>query len=146
MKYLLDASALIPLLLDYGEKLLDKVTKVVLYVTDLTFYEAGNSLWKLVMFLNTMKLEEAKDILHALSKLIESRVLEVIHFRELDLCRIIKLAISERITFYDASYIVASERAKATLVTEDRKLREKAKKYVSTTTYTLFIQEIGINH
>ena len=49
---------------------------------------------------------------------------------------------NEKITFYDASYIVASKITEATLVTEDKELREKAGKHVNTATYTQFKQKV----
>ena len=141
-KYLLDASVLVPLLLDYGEKLLNIATKVTLYTLDLTIYETGNSLWKLVVYLNTIDLKDAKDIMGVLKNLTEKEIVKTIHFNQLNPYKILELATNEKITFYDASYIVASETTEAILVTEDRELGEKARKYVNTSAYTQFKQEI----
>jgi len=135
MKLLLDASTLIPLLLDYGERLLDITAKMQLYVIDLTFYEVGNSLWKLVSLAKTISLEDAVEILEVLDVLVKRGLIIAVSFNKLDPHRIIELAAAEKLTFYDTSYIVAAEKLNATLATEDRELREKAGKYVNTVNY-----------
>jgi predicted nucleic acid-binding protein len=66
LRYLLDASVLLPLLLDYGDRLLSLVSKVELFITDLTVYEVGNSLWKLVVLLKTLDIRDADDIVYVL--------------------------------------------------------------------------------
>ena len=43
---------------------------------------------------------------------------------------VFSLACKEGLTIYDASYLHASIKVQATLITDDRKLREKASKYV----------------
>ena len=94
------------------------------------------------MYLNTIDLKDAKDIMGVLKNLTEKEIVKTIHFNQLNPYKILELATNEKITFYDASYIVASETTEATLVTEDRELREKARKYVNTAAYTQFKQEI----
>jgi len=133
MKFLLDASALVPLLLDYGEKLLDIVDRVLLYTVDLTIYEVGNSLWKLAFLLKTIRLDDAIDIMDVLMELIEKEFIKVIYFRELDPPRIIKLSTIEGLTFYDSTYI--TDKLNAILTTDDKELREKARKYVEVIAY-----------
>jgi len=135
MRLLLDASALIPLLIDHGEKLLDIATEVSLHITDLTIYEVGNSLWKLTALLRTVSIEDAMELMEILTTVIRGKLVMIVHFNKLDLSRALRLALTERITFYDASYIVATEEINATLVTEDRKLKEKARKHINVITY-----------
>lgn len=135
MKFLLDASALVPLLLDYGEKLLDIADRALLYTVDLTIYEIGNSLWKLAFLLKTIRLDDAIDIMNVLMELIEKEFIKVIYFRELDPPRIIKLSTIEGLTFYDSTYIVATDKLNAILTTDDKELREKARKYVEVIAY-----------
>ena len=141
-RYLLDTSVLVPLLLDYGEKLLNIASKTTIYTLDLTIYEAGNSLWKLVTYLNTIDLKDAENIMHVLKDLTKKEVVKTIRFNQLNPCKILELAANEKTTFYDASYIVASKITEATLVTEDKELREKAGKHVNTATYTQFKQKV----
>ena len=135
MKFLLDASVLVPLLLDYGEKLLDVSVKVSLYTMDLTVYEVGNSLWRLANLLKAIDLEDAVEIMEVLTELTRKSFLGIIRFSELDISRILKLTVIEGLTFYDSSYIVAAEKLNVTLATEDEELGVKARKYVKTITY-----------
>jgi len=143
MKFLLDASVLVPLLLDYGEKLLSIAAKVSLHILDLTVYETGNSLWKMSTLLKIISLEDAVEITEVLKDLTIRKLIEPIYFNELNLLRIIELAANENITFYDSSYIVASEKLNAVLVTEDKELVKKAEKYVNVMTYTQLKQYLS---
>ena len=142
MKFLLDSSVITPLMLDLGERLLNLSADEELYAIDLTFYEVGNSLWKLALLLRSIDLEDAMEILDVLKSLIMRKAITLIRFDDLDVHRIIKLAVDERLTFYDASYIVAGEKLNATLATEDEELRRKAEKYVNVITYTHLKQQI----
>ncbi|RLE80709.1 MAG: hypothetical protein DRJ52_05800 [Thermoprotei archaeon] len=135
MKFLLDASVVVPLLIDYGEKLLNIVAKVSFHVLDLTVYEAGNSLWKMSTLLKITSLEDAIEIIEVLKELTRKKLIKPIYFNELDLLGITELAARENTTFYDSSYIVASKKLNATLVTEDKELIKKAEKYVNVMTY-----------
>ena len=134
-KFLLDASVLVPLLLDYGEKLIDIADKASLYATDLTVYEVGNSLWKLVFLLKNISLNDAVEIMDILIELAEKEFIKIVYFNELTPSRIIKLAVARGLTFYDSTYIVAAEKLNAVLATEDKELREKAKEYVKVIAY-----------
>ncbi len=134
-RFLLDASVLIPLLLNYGEKLLGITGEISLYLMDLTIYEVGDSLWKLVFLLKVISLKDAIEIIEVLEDLVKKRFIRAVHFTELNLPKIVKLAIAEGLTFYDSSYIAAAEKLSSTLVTEDKELRKKAKKYVKTMSY-----------
>lgn len=135
MRLLLDASAIVPLILDYGERIIGLAARVPLHTIDLAVYETGNSLWKLSSLLKTIGLEDANEVLEVLRELVRRRIIEITRFDKLDLRRIMKLATDENTTFYDASYIVAAETLNAVLVTEDKELRKKAENYVSTMTY-----------
>ena len=142
MRYLLDASTLLPLLLDYGDEVLSIASKAKLFVTDLTLYEVGNSLWKLVTLLKSLDLRDAEDIMYVLESFVRRGVFRVVSLEELNPQRILQLAVNEMLTFYDASYIVASEAVKATLITEDAELRKKAGKHVSTIGYEEFKRKL----
>ena len=146
MKLLLDASTLTPLLLDYGERLLDIAAKVQLHVIDLTIYEVGNSLWKLTFLSKTISLEDAVEVMEALDVLVKRGLIKAVSFNKLDPYRIIKLAVTEELSFYDSSYIVAAGKLNATLATEDRELRRKAKKYVDVANYEQLCGAGGLVH
>jgi len=142
MRFLLDSSVITPLMLDLGERLLDLSAGKELYLIDLTFYEVGNSLWKLTLLLRSINLKDAMEILDVLKSLILRKAITLIRFDDLDAPRIIKLTVDEELTFYDASYIVAGEKLNATLATEDEELRRKAEKYINVITYKNLKQQI----
>jgi len=136
VKYLLDASALLPLVTRRGEQLIVEASKENLVTTDLALYEACNSLWKLATLLKSISLEDAVDIATTLRDLATRSVIQPINFTELDFSQTLKKAHKERLTFYDASYIATAESTEAILVTEDEKLQKAASKFVKTITYT----------
>ncbi len=138
MKHLLDASALVPLVTRRGKRLLIEASSENIITTDLAIYEACNSLWKLAALLKAISLEEALDVAAALKDLSANKIIQTITFNKLDFSRILERAYKERLTFYDASYIVAAEDIKATLVTEDERLRIAASRYVKTMAYSNF--------
>jgi len=142
MRFLLDSSVITPLMLDLGERLLNLSAGKELYSIDLTFYEVGNSLWKLTLLLKSIDLKDAMEILDVLKSLVLRKIITLIRFDDLDAPRIIKLAVDEGLTFYDASYIVAGEKLNAALATEDEELRRKAEKYINVITYTNLKQQI----
>lgn len=49
--------------------------------------------------------------------------INVMSFNKIDLRRIIKLTTTEKLTFYDSSYIVIAEKLNITLAIKDRELR-----------------------
>jgi len=136
VKYLLDASALLPLVTRRGEQLIVEASKENLVTTDLALYEACNSLWKLATLLKSISLEDAVDVATTLRDLATRSVIQPINFTELDFSQTLKKAHKERLTFYDASYIATAESTEAILVTEDEKLQKAASKFVKTITYT----------
>ena len=99
-------------------------------------YEACNSLWKMVTLLKTLSLEDATDIATTLKEATLKNVIQTTSFGELDFSRALNVAKKEKLTFYDASYIVVAENKKATLVTDDEKLKKAAEKYVETINYS----------
>ena len=136
MKYLLDASALLPLVTRRGKQLIVEASREDLVTTDLAIYEACNSLWKLAKLLKSISLEDAVDVATTLKDLAMRSVIQPINFTKLDFSHTLKRAYTERLTFYDVSYITTAESTEAILVTEDEKLRKAASKFVKTITYT----------
>jgi len=113
-QYLLDASAVYPLLLELGEKFVDYAHKFL--VLDLTVYEIGNTL-----------LKEFKrgyiSNLRAVAELFDEAFNYVNLIRDyVDIPEILELAINENLTFYDAAYIYAARQLGVKLVTEDKDL------------------------
>ncbi len=100
------------------------------FALDLTGYEAGNALWRLCLLEKKVTEEEAYTFLSTLSGFLN--LLQTISFAELDSKRILSVAISKRLTFYDASYIAAAETKSLTLVTDDATLAKAADEFVET--------------
>ncbi len=136
MKYLLDASALLPLVTRRGKQLIVEASRENLVTTDLAIYEACNGLWKLATLLKTISLEDAVAVATTLKDLAIRSVIQPMNFAKLDFSRTLKRAYKERLTFYDASYITTAESTDAILVTDDMKLQKAASKFVKTITYT----------
>lgn len=136
MKYLLDASALLPLVIRRGKRLIVEASKENLATTDLALYEACNSLWKLATLLKSISLEDALDVSATLKDLVVRGLIQLTSFAKLDFPSALKRAYEGRLTFFDASYIVAAKNTGAILVTEDEELLKAAFRVVKTITYT----------
>jgi len=130
VRYLLDASALLPLMTKFGRQLIAEASKQEIATTDLAVYEACNSLWKLSTLLKVISLEDAVETATLLRDLIGRTVIQAKPFYMLRLAETLKLANEEELTFYDASYILAAKDLKAMLVTEDEELRQSACKHI----------------
>ncbi len=114
-KYVLDASALYPLLLSLKEDILEY--SELFTVLDLTLYEVGNTIWK----------EHRKGRARNPAKIARlfQEMLSLIPITRIgsqDLGKILDLALRENLTFYDATYLHTARIKKAKLVTEDREL------------------------
>jgi predicted nucleic acid-binding protein len=136
LKYLLDASALLPLVTRRGKQLIIEASREDLATTDLAIYEACNSLWKLSTLLKLISLEDAVDTANAIKDLAIRGVIKPMKFTKLDFSNTLRIANEEGLTFYDASYIVAAESSEATLVTEDEKLKKTATRFIKTIAYS----------
>jgi predicted nucleic acid-binding protein len=136
LKYLLDASALLPLITRRGKQLIIEASRKDLVTTDLAIYEACNSLWKLSTLLKSISIEDAVDTANTIKDLAIRGVIKSIKFTKLDFSNTLRIANKEGLTFYDASYIAVAESSEAILVTEDEKLKKTANKFVKTITYS----------
>ena len=124
--YLLDASSLLNVIGRLGESALRGLRGCS--ILDLTVYEVGNGVWSLVYLHREMDYESGLRIMKAVVRLLAQ--LSVINIKE----RVLEaydLTIKEGLTFYDASYLVAAQSMGLTLVTDDEKLAEKARKYLN---------------
>ena len=128
MALLFDTGALANVIIERGSKALG-LTKGN-FALDLTGYETGNALWRLCCLDRKITQEEASAFLRAATDFLG--LLEQITFADLDANQILELAISKRITFYDASYIVSAQTKRLTLVTDDEDLSTVANAYVMT--------------
>ena len=126
MKHLLDASALLLLIKKSTVKSTIQLLKDSA-ILDLTFYEIGNAIWKET----TLKYltEEGAEKLAPLAQIVLTRMNRVTGTAE-DFPAILQIAQTEKLTYYDSSYIHFAKKSATTLVTEDQELASKATKYV----------------
>lgn len=143
MKILLDASVLLPLVTQSGKKLIAQTANADLWITDLAIYESCNALWKLSTLTKTLTLIEVKNISEVLKELTDKNLIKTTNFTSINLPHTIDLAQELKLTFYDASYITASQNLKATLATEDQKLLKAASKYIQTLTFSGLQSELS---
>ena len=122
---LFDSSAIINLC---GEKEVDKLLEG--WTLHLAFYELGNAVWKQAHIHKTITVNEANIVLDSLTA-----VFKKLKKPEMgDPLEILKIAIDEGLTYYDAAYIRAAVENALTLVTNDKQLYKIGKKYVETIT------------
>jgi len=115
-RYLLDTSALYPLLLRLGDRIIDYAH--LLAVLDLTLYEAGNTVWKEHRAGRVRRLEPVTRLLEEFFSSVE-----IIRIEPRDITGIARLAVEEGLTFYDASYLYTARMKGLRLVTEDKDLK-----------------------
>jgi predicted nucleic acid-binding protein len=84
-------------------------------------YEIGNALWKEALLLGRISLEEALEALSLLDRVLE--IMEMVYPKRSDLT--FRLAFDLQVTYYDASYVVASIENDAKLITSDVKLARR---------------------
>ncbi|MGC9105406.1 MAG: type II toxin-antitoxin system VapC family toxin [Thermoprotei archaeon] len=82
--------------------------------TDLAFYEIGNFLWKV----------KRQDLLEDFSKVLKFINVESVGLNE----EVIRLAVEEKITYYDATYLFLSRKYNVPLASDDEDLVRKGAK------------------
>lgn len=144
MKHLLDASSLILLIKKANVKSTVEFLGDSL-VLDLTFYEIGNAVWKesaLMKFLTPQEAEKLGIAAQTVLAQIDQVTNEGGAFQ-----KILGIAQTEKLSFYDSSYVFFAKERGLTLVTEDKELKVKAKKHVDVCTLaTLFPSEDNALH
>jgi predicted nucleic acid-binding protein len=116
VEYLLDASALYPLVLKLRDKLLDYLA--LMAVLDLTVYEVGNVIWKES---RGGRVRAPKALATAFAEVL--RGVKVVRVEDRAMADVLELALAEEITFYDAAYLYAARKLGLKLVTEDSDLK-----------------------
>ncbi|MEM4487958.1 MAG: type II toxin-antitoxin system VapC family toxin [Desulfurococcaceae archaeon] len=124
--YLYDASVIIDLI---------KKGKISAFhkgaTLDLAVYEVLNAIWKECYLFKKIKPEALHQLVDVLSGVFN--VLDIYTVRGLER-EVLNLALDERITVYDASYVLIAIKKSLVLATDDKKLADIASKYVKTTT------------
>jgi len=130
MRYLLDASALLPLVTKQGRNLLARASKEWFAITDLAIYEGCNGVWKMIHLLHSISVEDGMETVSVIGELVEHGILHLLSVSELELAATLELAIQRRLTYYDASYVMVAKHRGAVLVTQDKTLAESAHDHV----------------
>lgn len=120
MKFVFDASALLNLIRLAGSDAFNYLNGN--YISSLTLYGVGNALWREAALLSRISVGETYSLLELINNM--CKILNNI-VNPRDNLVTLKLACELKITYYDASYIVASHELDAALVTDDEKLRKK---------------------
>ncbi|RLE65257.1 MAG: PIN domain nuclease [Thermoprotei archaeon] len=120
--FLVDTSALYPLILRLRERILSYADKLA--VLDLTVYEVGNVLWK------EYKRGRIRDLGNS-AALFREALAPLDRLAVDDLEEVLKTAVERDLTFYDASYVYVAEKSGLKLVTEDEEVLEKCSNAVS---------------
>ena len=119
---LFDTSAIINLCGQKGFKELEQGSTL-----GLTFYELGNVLWKQTHLQKKFSLNEGLTVLTALTDMISR--MQIIDFPRA--VNTLRLAVQHNLTFYDAAFLDTAIRYEFSLVTDDNRLGQVAKEYVS---------------
>ena len=119
MRFVFDSSALLNIVRVLGADALGYLRGN--YILTLTLYEVGNALWKEATLLRRITAEEAATLLNIISN--TCRMLSIVAPE--DPLKALKLACALKITYYGSAYVTVACKQNATLVTDDRKLREK---------------------
>ena len=125
MKHVLDASAVAIILKRLRGEAIDVLEENI--ILDLTFYELGNMIWKESALRNLISPEEGINKAWQLARTLEVTEKAKIRSAE-DFKKAMKLATELGLTFHDASYLQAAKKRNLPLVTEDRELKDKARK------------------
>jgi predicted nucleic acid-binding protein len=126
-QHLLDASAFM-LLIKKADALKTFECLKNSSILDLTYYEIGNAIWKETVLLKLLTPEGART-LQTMAQTVLTRT-DCMSPEPDSFEKIIEIARTEKLTFYDASYIYFAKEKMLRLVTEDTELKTKAQKYV----------------
>ena len=115
-----DASSIFAVIRDLKVEILRDGT-----TCELARYEIGNALWKEVKIHRSIGIDEAQKLMQAIS-----RAIHLMDIRSPEWKETLKIASELEITFYDASYVQLALDIEDILITEDGKLKDRAKRVV----------------
>lgn len=128
MDYVVDASVFLPLLLRYGRSLRGVLARNRFHVLDLTCYETCNGLWKESVKLRILDTGTATRLCRCFIE-IAARYTRIHSICELDAARVMEIAVSCGITFYDAAYIELARMHGIPVASNDRDILVNAPRY-----------------
>ena len=108
-------------------------------ILDLTFYEIGNAIWKesaLTKFLTPQEAEKLGTMTQTVLAKINRVTCEAESFQ-----KILKIAQTEKLSYYDSSYLYTAKETNLPLITEDKELRTKAQKHVDARTVSTLLSQ-----
>ena len=114
-RYLLDASAVYPLILNLRERIIK--FKDFLVILDLTIYEIGNAIWK-----DYRRGRISNPIVVARLFIEVLKELKRLSIGSNEITDVLQIAIENNLTFYDASYLYVVKRYGLKIVTQDQDL------------------------
>jgi len=132
MTHAFDTSSLIAVFLDDETPDIDVLFDE--HTLNLTFYEAGNVLWKAANVQERIDTTEADRLLGILEDL--RLELTVHELSELGMDAVFRTATETALTFYDAAHFTCADLVGGRLVTEDGALQDKVPDSVSVTSLT----------
>jgi len=125
-RYLFDASSIIALAVKRKVDFL-----MGNYTIELAGYEIGSYLWKEVYLTKSLSRNDLSTLERIFLKILEE--INVINGWPPS-AEVVELAGELNLTYYDAAYLHQARKLGLTLITEDTKLKEKAKKVIETMT------------
>jgi predicted nucleic acid-binding protein len=121
---LLDANSI--MLLTRAGGIPEPDEETVIASTGIAAYELGNAVWKDLNLFKKLTLEEAELLLTVFHQtLLRIRIEPQLDISER--LEVLRNAAVQGISYYDSCYLTSAIRLKATLVTEDKKLRKAAR-------------------
>ena len=127
MSFVVDASVFLPLAITYGRNLKSVLEKYKFHVLDLTCYEVCNGLWKESVKLHRIDGVAASRLCRYFKEVVK-RYVKVHSILELDVEKVMKIALEYGITVYDASYIELAREYGMPIVSNDRDILDNAPK------------------
>ena len=122
---LFDASSILNLVRELRQDAPDKLLEGS--TITLAYYEIGNALWKECFLLKRITNTEAENLLTAIFAIIAEMKATTPSQQDKGKTTL-ETAVKHKLTFYDAAYLTEAKNTKSTLVTDDKKLADTAKK------------------
>ena len=135
-RYLFDASSIVNLVKRGAARVLAEGKTL-----DLARYESLNAVWREHALLGRIDEETALEYAETLSLVFKALEVDDIKGGEAE---VLRLALEEGLTVYDASYLYAAIRNNLTLVTDDHELKNKASRHVKVLTTRELLEREGL--
>lgn len=123
--HIIDASSLLLSIKKYGDQATE--TLKTSSTIPLIYYEIGNALRTSAHILHHLTPEEAEETLDNIHTGLELMTL-IRQENTQDSKHILRNSLTHNLTYYDSAYLTAADKHRATLVTEDKRLKEAANK------------------